>query len=91
MCLIIEPLSFVDISVRMNEPTSSIGHIVFPVALILAAVLPDLDTPTVTKSFFSPLALINGSIIKLIRLSLDKFKICILTCRRSITIIVKGA
>jgi hypothetical protein len=73
VCLIVEPLSFVDIAIRMNESAPSVCHIVLPVPLIFAAVFPDLDTTTMTEAFLCPLTLINGSVIKLVRLSLDKF------------------
>ena len=63
MSLIIKPFSFVDISIRMDKSASSIGHVILPVALILTAVLPDLDTLAMSKALFRPLTLVNCSII----------------------------
>lgn len=75
MSLIIKPFSFVDISIGMDKTASAVGHVILPVALILAAVLPDLDTLAMSKALFGPLTLVNCSIIQFIGLSLDKFEL----------------
>ena len=48
---IIHPVADIDISVGMNQPTSSVFHVVEPVPFILGSVLPDLYAATVSESF----------------------------------------
>jgi hypothetical protein len=70
--LVIEPLTLVYIAIRVNESAPAVGHVILPVALILTSVLPDLNATAMSETFFRPLTLIDGSVIKLIRLSLNQ-------------------
>lgn len=71
--LVIKPLTLVDIPIRVNQSAPAIGHVILPIALILTSVLPDLNSTPMSETFFSPLPLIDSSIIKLIWLSLNEF------------------
>jgi hypothetical protein len=42
MGLIIEPFTFIDVTVGMDQSTTPIGHVILPVAFVLGAVWPDL-------------------------------------------------
>ena len=73
---IIYPLSFVNVSSSLNEPSFSIGSIISPVPLIKSSVFPHLSSHPMTLSIF-PLSVVNGSIVKFNRrLLLKRIGVC---------------
>jgi len=69
MSHIIIPEAVEHASVVVDEAALSIGFIVVPVALVLGAISPDLDAPSLALTLLIPLAFINGSIVELVRSS----------------------
>lgn len=65
MCLIVQPVALVDITVGVNETAFAVGLIIAPVALEIGAVLPDLDASAVALAIF-PLALVNRSVFEFV-------------------------
>ena len=65
MRFVIQPLTLVDIAILVNEATSPIGSVIFPVPYVLAAVFPQLDASALPIASHSvPLPEIYRSIVK---------------------------
>ena len=67
LCFVLNPLSFVDVTVTMDKPATAVSLVVLPVANVLASVLPDLRASSLSFAFLGPLPLIDGSVVQLIR------------------------
>ena len=50
MSFIILPISFIDVSISMDEPSSPIGFIIYPVAFIEWKILPYLFTSAISHA-----------------------------------------
>jgi hypothetical protein len=64
--LIIEPLTFIDITIRVVQDTLSIGFVEIPLANILATVGPGLRSNALTHAIL-PLPFVGNTIIKFYR------------------------
>jgi len=64
---VVQPISIIGIAILMDQPALPVRLVVFPLALIFAPVLPDLDASTFALPFGVPLPLVNRIIVKLTR------------------------
>ena len=72
LSFVIEPVTLIDVTIPMDESTFTVGLVIFPVADVLTAVLPDLGSLTLSVAVLDPLAMIDGAIVKLIRSSVNE-------------------
>jgi hypothetical protein len=63
LSFIIIPLTLINITISMDKSSLAIGLIVFPVAYVFTAILPDLSTFAFSMAVFGPLTMINSTII----------------------------
>ena len=71
MSFVVEPLTFVDVAISVNEASLVVCHVACPVALILRAILPDLDASALAETIRCPLSLVDSAVIEFIRASRD--------------------
>ncbi len=64
---VVNPLAFVDVTIRMDETSLAVALVVLPVAHILAAICPDLGSFAFSEAIVGPLTVVNSSIVKLER------------------------
>jgi len=72
--LVIEPVTFVNITISVNESSSAIGHIILPISFIDRSIIPDLLASSVSKTV-SPLANIDSGVLEFIRTQVGKVSI----------------
>ena len=70
--LVIVPVALVDIAVCVDKSSLAVRLIVFPVSDVLATIFPDLGTFALTMAIFHPLSVVNGTVVKLVRGSVDQ-------------------
>lgn len=64
--LVVDPLTLVDVAVSVNEPASAIGLVLLPVAFVLAAVSPVLDSLALSVAgVLGPLSFVDGLVVEL--------------------------
>ena len=65
MCFVVFPLSFIHITIRMDESSAPVGFVIAPVAFINRAVRPNLLATAILRVVFHiPLPFVFGSIFK---------------------------
>lgn len=50
VCLVILPLAFVDVSVRVPELACSVGFVIAPLAFVFSTIWPDLNSGPMSHS-----------------------------------------
>jgi hypothetical protein len=64
LCLVIDPLAFVDVSPGLDQSPLSVGHILRPVPFVEGAIFPDLSSSAFAFAVL-PLAVVDCSVIEL--------------------------
>ena len=70
--LVVEPLALVDVAISVDQTATAIRHVVAPVPFVLGAIVPDLDAAALTEALSRPAALVNSSIVELVRTTHDQ-------------------
>ena len=68
MRFVLTPLAIKNVSVSMPEDTPTVCFAIYPAALILSPIWPDLD-PVSMSELATPLSFINSTILKSVLLS----------------------
>jgi len=63
---VVLPFTIIAVTISMDQPSIPVGLIIFPVAFILTAVFPELNSFALSQAILCPLAVVNGTIIKFI-------------------------
>ena len=71
MCLIISPVTVVDIAISVDQTALSIGLVSQPIALIDASVTPNLVALTLSVAFLVPVSFVSGIVLEYLHISLD--------------------
>jgi hypothetical protein len=65
MCLVVFPLTFIDISICMNKSSPAVGLVVLPVSFVTGSIKPDLNATAIANiRAFNPFTLVFGTIFK---------------------------
>jgi hypothetical protein len=64
MSFVLLPIALIDGTVSMYELASAFSHVVFPIALILGSIWPDLSAIAMPLMRLIPLAAVNGAVVK---------------------------
>jgi len=63
---VIEPTTFVNVAVGMNETAFAIGLVVEPVAFVFATIAPELHPAALAMAVLGPLADVNCFVIEFV-------------------------
>ena len=65
MCLVVLPVTIVNVTICMNESSPAVSFVDFPVTLIYAAIRPNLIASTMPQvRFLSPFTLVLGTVLQ---------------------------
>ena len=74
MGLVIEPFALIAVSIGVDQPSPTVSHVIAPVAFVLGAIVPDLNSTSLAQALLRPAALVDSAVIQFVGAATDQVR-----------------